>query len=134
MGPILGSLFNVEREERLKVALLAAAFFLVIGAYTVASELKNSIFLQTVGKDSIPLARMLTMFSLVPLIFIYSRLVDTVRRYQLLYIYSIAFGILGLVFVYFLGHPTIGIPNTQASTWRVFGWLFYFYVESYPPF
>jgi AAA family ATP:ADP antiporter len=130
----LKSLINVEPNERLKVLFLSLAFFIVIGAYTIANELKSSVFVQIVGKESIPHARIAAMFFLVPLIFFYSRLVDAMRRYQLLYIYSVAFGLLGLVFTYFLSHPTIGIPNTEQSSSRIFGWLFYFFVEAYSPF
>jgi len=40
----------------------------------------------------------------------------------------------GLVFAYLLGHPTIGLGNTNTSPDRLFGWLFYFFVEGYSPF
>ncbi len=130
----LRSLFGVAHGERLKVALLALTFFLIIGAYTIALELKSSVFVQIVGKSSIPHARIAAIFVLIPLILFYSRLVDKMRRYQLLYIYTIAFGILGLVFTYLLSHPTIGIPNTEQDSSRLFGWIFYFFVEAYPPF
>jgi AAA family ATP:ADP antiporter len=128
------TLFEIEPEERLKVLLLSLAFFLIIGAYTVANELKSSIFMQIVGRSAIPTARIYGMFVLIPLILIYSRLVDSMRRYQLLSFYSAAYGIVGLVFTYFLGHPTIGLPNMATSSSRIFGWLFYFFIEGYAPF
>src|SRR5579859_4378529 len=128
------TLFEIEPEERLKVLLLSLAFFLIIGAYTVANELKSSIFMQIVGRSAIPTARIYGMFVLIPLILIYSRLVDSMRRYQLLSFYSAAYGVVGLVFTYFLGHPTIGLPNMATSSSRIFGWLFYFFIEGYAPF
>lgn len=121
-------------QERLKFIFLSAAFFLVIGAYTVAKELKDSIFISIVGKTYIPWAKLIGMFALVPTIFIYAKLVDVLRRYQLLIFYTALFGVVGLVSTYFLGHPTIGLANTQASPTRLFGWLFYFFVEGYTPF
>jgi AAA family ATP:ADP antiporter len=117
-----------------KTVLISIAFALIIGAYTVILELKNSIFVHTVGIKSIPTARILSMFVLIPFIFLYSRLVDKLRRYYLVSFYCILYGLLGLLFAYFFGHPTIGIPNTEASPYRLFGWIFYFFVESYPPF
>lgn len=128
------SLFNVAPHERLKLLLLSLTFFFVIASYTIIKELKDSIFIAIVGKEGILYAKPLTMFVLIPAILFYSFLVDRVRRYQLLYIYAIFYGILGLVFAVFLNHPTIGLVNTQASFSRIFGWLFYFFVEGYSPF
>lgn len=128
------SLFNVAPHERLKLALLSLTFFFVIASYTIIKELKDSIFVAVVGKEGILYAKPLTMFVLVPAILFYAFLVDRVRRYQLLYVYSIFYGILGLVFALLLNHPTIGLANTHASFDRIFGWVFYFFVEGYSPF
>lgn len=134
VSALFGELFDIEPHERLKVAFLGVAFFFVIGAYTLAKELGGSIFISIVGQTYVPLAKMLTMIVLVPAIFLYSKLVDKLRRYQLLCFYSLLFGTLGLVFTFFIGHPTIGINNTDTSPYRIFGWLFYFFVEGYSPF
>src|SRR5579872_2430725 len=120
--------------ERLKLLFLSISFFCVIGAYTVTKELKNSIFAYTVGEDYIPTARFLVMIALVPAILIYAKLVDRLRRYQLLAFYSTFYAVFGLVFAYFLGHPEIGIPNTHTSPYRLIGWLFYFFIEGCSPF
>jgi AAA family ATP:ADP antiporter len=126
--------FEVEPNERLKVIFLSIAFFLIIAGYTIAKDLKDSVFVTIVGKDYIGWAKIAVMFVLVPGIFLYSKLVDKLRRYQVLCLYTAAFGLIGLVATYFLGHPTIGLPNTVASPGRLFGWFFYFFVESYTPF
>lgn len=129
-----GTESNEQKYDHLKLLFLSLAFFCVIGAYTVTKELKNSIFYYTVGKEYIPLARWLAMFALVPGILIYSKLVDTLRRYQLLCIYSLFYAVFGLVFAYFIGHPEIGILNTNTNPNRLFGWLFYFFIEGCSPF
>ncbi len=120
--------------ERLKLLLLTSAFFCLIGAYTIAKELKNSVFAYIVGDDYIPYVRPLVWISLIPMVFIYSRLVDRLRRYQLLCVYAGFFALLGFVFAYYLGHPEIGIGNTDEQPSRLFGWIFYFFVEGYSPF
>jgi len=127
-------LFEVDKKERLKLLFLTASFFFVIGGYTIIKELKDSIFLTVVGDDYLPWAKIVSMVALVPAILFYSFLVDRMRRYQLLYFYSVVYGVVGLIFAYFLGHPVIGIANTDASPMRLFGWLFYFFVEGYSPF
>lgn len=128
------SFFYVEKEERLKVILLSTAFFLVIGGYSIARELKNSVFVSIVGREYLGYARIGVMIALMPLILLYSRLVDVLRRHQLLYFYSVLYGISGLIFAYFLGHAVIGIPNTDTGPHRLFGWFFYLFVEGYSPF
>ncbi|MBA3751188.1 hypothetical protein H0X06_00080 [Candidatus Dependentiae bacterium] len=132
---VVGFLFEVERHELLKVALLAIAFFFVIGAYTVTRELKDAVFSTIVGSDRrfLAYAKIASMFILVPAIFFHSRLVDLLRRHYLLYIYALFYGILGFVFVYFLGHKDIGLPNVVSSPYRLFGWFFYFFIEGYAP-
>lgn len=127
-----------QKNERyfwwLKLFLITLAFFCVIGSYTVAKELKTSIFAYMVGRKYIPLARILTWFILVPAIFLYARLVDRLHRYQLLCLYSLIYAVIGLVVAYLLGSSTIGISNVAQGPYRLFGWLFYFFVEGYSPF
>lgn len=125
---------QIAHYERLKVWFLSAAFFFIIGSYTIANELKSSVFRHVIGVESIPRARILTMFLLVPLIFVYARTVDKLRRHQLVMFFCGLWALVGLVFAYFLAHPTIGIPNAEQDPYRIFGWLFYFFIEGYPPF
>lgn len=128
------SLFPKEKFERLKIILLSATFLFVIAAYTVIYDLKNSIFMTVVGKEYVPWAKMASMIILIPAVLFYSFLVDKLRRYQLLYFYSFVYGIFGLCCAYIIGHPTIGLLNTDSSPYRLFGWLFYFFVEGFSPF
>ena len=120
--------------ESTKLFFLAAIFFLIIGAYTVIRDLKNSVFIGLVGKDYIPIARLIFLFLLVPAILFYAKLVDKIRRYYLLVVYSLFYAVLCLIFAFFIGHPTIGIENTNQAAHRMFGWLFYFFVEGFSPF
>ncbi len=131
---IASRLFEVEPHERLKLFLLTAAFFLVISAYTIAQALKDTFFLNMVGKEYQPIAKTVVMVVLIPAIFLYSKLVDRLRRHQLLCFFSLLFGSVGLVFTYLLGHEAIGLPNTHVGPHRLFGWIFYFFVEGYSPF
>ena len=133
-----GLQFGSEQEARSydfkKFIFLTLAFFFVVGAYTIVRELKDSVFLFIVGRTYIPLAKGLTMIALVPAIFIYSWLVDRMRRSWLLAFYCVHYAVLGLFFAYLLGHPTIGLPNTHQSPDRYFGWIFYFFIEGFSPF
>jgi AAA family ATP:ADP antiporter len=126
---------DVERHELRKVIILSITFFLLIGAYTVTRELKDAVFSTIVGQDRklLAYAKIFSMLVLIPAIFFHSRLVDLVRRHHLLYIYATFYTIVGLIFVVFLGHPTMGLPNTISSPNRLLGWFFYFFIEGYAP-
>lgn len=131
---VFKALFNIEPQERLKILFLSISFFLIIGAYTITRELKSSLFMGIVGLKYVPWAKFVTMGLLVPLIFFYSKLVDSISRYQLLSWYCAFYGVAGLFFAYYIGNPVIGIPNSETSPYRLLGWLFYFFIESYTPF
>lgn len=131
---LFASLLNVAPRERLKLLLLTISYFCIIAGYTIAKELKDSVFTTVVGKEYIPWARIIAMVALIPAILFYSFLVDKLRRYQLLCFYTIFFGVVSLVFAWLLGDPVIGISNTDSSPYRFFGWLFYFFIEGYTPF
>lgn len=133
----LRALFNsgeAGRYEAIKVFILSVVYFLVIVTYTLVRNMKNSIFLGVVGKEYVPIAKISAIFILVPALLFYAYLVDNVRRYQLLMIYSAFFGISLLLSAYYIGHPENGLANTDTSPYRVFGWIFYFLNEGYQPF
>jgi len=128
------SLFQIPTNDTLKLSLVALVFFIIIGSYTVVRTLKDSFFVSIVGLSYIPLAKFWSIIMLFPGVLIFSKLVDTVKRHQLLYIYSIFYGIGGLVIAYFLNHPIIGLPNEVASSSRLFGWFIYLFIEGFNPF
>lgn len=129
-----GSLLSNNKYERLKFIMLTSAFFLVIAAYTMVRELKDSIFMSIVGKEYVPWAKMLSMVVLIPAVLFYSMLVDRLRRYQLLYFCSVVYGIIGLLSAYLIGDALIGLKNTDSSPLRLFGWFFYFFIDGFAPF
>ncbi|MBI2353355.1 hypothetical protein HYV11_03900 [Candidatus Dependentiae bacterium] len=136
MVSFLGGIFNVPKDkyERLKFILLTVCFSFVIGAYTIAKELKDSVFVNVVGADYLASAKFATIFLLIPAALFYSKLVDIFRRYQLLIFYTSFYGLILAVFAIFMGHSTIGLSNTVASPYRLFGWFYYFLLEGFSPF
>lgn len=127
--------FNVEPHERLKTLFLGMTFFFIIFSYTIIKELKDSVFMGIMGtKNYVPAAKLLTIIALVPLVFLYSKLVDSVRRHQLLCVCAAVYSIVGLLCAYLMGDSSMGLSNQAVGANRVFGWVFYFFVESFNPF
>lgn len=129
------SLWDIEPQERLKTFFLGMSFFFIIFSYTLVKELKDSIFMGIIGtKNHVPTAKLLTIFALIPLVFLYSKLVDNMRRYQLLCVCAGIYSFIGFICVFMIGHPSIGLSNGVTGADRIFGWVYYFYIESFSPF
>ncbi len=131
---IFNSYFDTDYYENLKTFLLALSFFFVIGGYTLAKELKDSVFTNIVGHESLPVAKLWSMVVLVAPLFLYAKLVDWLRRSHLIYIYFFIYAVVGIVCAYYMGHSSVGIPNTDTGPHRYFGWFYYFFIEGYAPF
>src|SRR5690242_824328 len=74
-----------SREELQKFGILASLFFLIIGTYWTLRPMKDSIFNALVGIDYQPMAKWLSLALIVPLIIIYSKLIDTFPRHKVFY-------------------------------------------------
>lgn len=120
-----------SKEERRKFSLLAAVFSLTIGVYWLFRPVKDGVFLTMVGTDWQPLVKILSFFVVVPIVFIYSKLVDRYPRHKLLYGLSVFYAVATVGFAFLILNPVIGIANTEASPWRILGWTWYLFVESF---
>lgn len=134
MNQLLIKNFSLDSLQKSKLLVGGFIFFLIISAYTIAQELKYSVFAMIVGIEYIPIAKIMTFVILLPAILLDAWLVDRFKRHQLLMAYTFFFGVCGLIFSFFLTHNIIGIENTQISKYRIFGWLFLIYQEGYSPF
>ena len=122
---------QLSKEELKKFSLLSLGFFLIIGSYWPLKALKESIFINTVGANHLATAKIISVLTLLPLILIYSKIVDHFSKEKLIYIFAGVYGLMGLGFVYLLGHPTIGISNPIPNPNRIIGWAFYVFIETY---
>ncbi len=122
---------QTEQDDALKLIFLALTNFFIIGSYSILRSLKTSIFLGLVGKEYVPHTRIITIILLIPTMILYAKLVDRLKRYQLVYFFLGIYGILYLVFAYFLNHSVYGLHNTLTSPWRILGWSFEIFMDLY---
>jgi AAA family ATP:ADP antiporter len=127
---------DVNHYERLKVLFLSGVFFSIIASYTIIKELKDSLFIDIVGgKEYVPFAKLFMIIGLIPIVLFYSKMVDTVRRYQLLCFFAYVYSIVGFLCAGVVAYYGVGVENTSHSfVYWLFGWLYFFYVESFSPF
>lgn len=129
-----GNLWGINEIDRLKVLYLTLSFFFLNSCYAMWRPIKTSIFAKMVGASYVPDAKLYGMFFLIPLIILYSKLIDWLRRHQLMYCFTLFHGIGGLIFYLLLSHDTYGIANTVTNPNRWVGWSFYFFMESFAAF
>jgi ATP:ADP antiporter, AAA family len=135
---------DFSKEELRKYLFLGVIFSLIIGTYWTLRPMKDSLFGALVvglgkgeGKEAnamfLALAKVVSMCILFPIVIFYSKLVDTFKdnKQKFFYILGLTYAILTLVFALTFAHPTIGLANTVASKWRILGWCWYVFVESY---
>lgn len=122
---------NFSKEELKKFAFLSFIFGLVIGIYWLLRPLKDSIFMNVVGENYIPMAKILSLVVVFPLVIIYSKLVDLFPRQRMFYALCTIYGVLALIFAFLVYNPATGLANTVASPYRWWGWAWYVYVESF---
>jgi AAA family ATP:ADP antiporter len=122
---------DLTPEEYKKFGMLAGIFAFIIGTYWLMRPLKDALFMNIVGKTYIPYAKMASVVLLIPLILLYSKLVDMVEKHKLLYILPAFYIVFFAVSAFLLAHPTIGLANTTPSKDRIFGWVIYLAIESF---
>jgi AAA family ATP:ADP antiporter len=121
-------------DDLIKLIALALCFFIVMGSHTLIKEMKDAVFMIIVGKKYIPDIKVLSWFFMIPLVFIYSWIASRVSRHWIIVIYSLIYGLGGIVLSYFLANPEIGIYNKISDPSRLFGWIFYLFFEGHYPF
>ncbi len=122
---------NLTEDELKKFGLLSVTFLFIIGSYWLMRVLKDALFMDIVGEAYIPRAKMLSVALLIPLIVIYSKLVDLCEKQKLFYVICSFYATLFLGITYFLAHPIHGLANTEASPDRILGWVIYLGVETF---
>ncbi len=120
-----------SREELKKFGFLATIFGLIIGTYWTLRPMKDSIFHAIVHIDYLWMAKILSLVIIVPLVIVYSKLIDKYPRHKVFYLLIGIYGIVAILFFLAFSNPDIGLANTVKSPTRIIGWLWYVYVESF---
>jgi AAA family ATP:ADP antiporter len=122
---------NFQGDEKKKFFLLALVFLFLIGVYWLLRSVKDSILANTVGLSYQPIAKMVSLCFLIPLILAYSKLVDVFKKHLLFYFIGGFYAFLFLFLGYLLKVPGIGLDNTVQDPSRLIGWVSYLGIESF---
>jgi len=122
---------DLEGQELRKFLMLALIFLFLIGVYWLLRSVKDSILASTVGIIYQPMAKMLSLGFLVPLILFYSKMVDVFKKHHLFYIIGGFYCTFFFISAYLLGSPGVGLSNTVEDPSRIIGWACYLGIESF---
>lgn len=122
---------NLTREEYGKFGLLSIILSFIVGSYWLLRPLKDALFAGFVGASYLPYAKIASVIFLIPLILLYSKMVDIFEKQQLIYIITSIYGGLFFCAAYLLANPTAEIANTILCKYQILGWAIFLGVESF---
>lgn len=122
---------DFTKEEIKKFLSLGTIFAFVIGFYWTLRPLKDSIFQSMAHASLQPLAKIVSLFVLIPVLMLYNKLLEKTSTRKALYILCMVYFVATIAFGLAFMHPTIGLANTVASPYRLIAWAWYVFVESF---
>ena len=118
-----------EGYDKIKTFYLALAHSAIIAAYSIVRPMKTTVFISFVGVSYVPTAKIVSFIMAPVLMFLYSVILNATHKNKVATIffgiYAVAIAIFSMLFI----HPTIGLENTFASCSRIFGWIFYLFLD-----
>lgn len=126
-------------QELRKYVFLGVIFSLIIGIYWTLRPLKDAFFGSIIvgyGHNHgraiyLALAKIVSLILLFPMVTAYSKMVEKFRKDHAFYVLTGFYAFCMFIWSLFFMHPTWGLSNTVADTWRLSGWLWYVFVESF---
>lgn len=116
-----------EEAEFKKFLRMGAIFAIIIGVYWTLRILKDALFIQLVDKMSLPYAKTVSVLALLPLVIIYTKLLERTSRERMLIILPTFYGI--CIFIFGI---LISFAEVSSGLWTVIlGYAWYLFVESF---
>lgn len=124
---------ELSMEEIKRYGLLALTFFFIVGSYWLLKALKDAIFNDLVSFRYQPEAKIASVIVIIPLILLYTELVDRVGRHYLFYIVCSFYAATFAVIAYLIANP-VAEMHSPLIDWipgKALGWITYLAAESY---
>lgn len=122
---------ELSGDDLVRVLWLSSTLFFVVGGYWLLRSLKDPIMSVIDGVEYIPQAKIASLFVVFGLVIVYNKLLDIFPKHQLFYMMGASYGAIFTIIGLLLMHPTIGLQNTEASPYRLLGWISYVTIESF---
>lgn len=130
---------DLSDGEVKKFGLLACALMLTIGPYWMLRGIREAVFIDLVGVRWQPFGKMAAFIFVIPLVLLYSKLVDLVKKEKL---FSVVYSFYGVVL--FMMAIVVALPSLQSYILslqnkipflsipgNIAGWISYVIIESF---
>ncbi|MBA3751190.1 MFS transporter [Candidatus Dependentiae bacterium] len=122
---------DFNREELKKFLLLGVVLGHIIGIYAALAIVRDVLFKDIVGGEFIQRAQIISLISMIPLVLIYSKLVEKLSREALFSVLSIVYGFTSLVIAGLVFYLPRDFANGQADPSHMLGWVLYVFIQSF---
>ncbi|MCB9493742.1 MAG: hypothetical protein H6679_05715 [Epsilonproteobacteria bacterium] len=134
---------DLKPTEVKKFSLLSLTFLTIIGVYWMMRLLKNAVFFKIAFPESLgwasgqgglfqPIAKTWSVFVVIAMVLIYSKLVDVFKKHQLFYVICSFYGaIFAAITVLLALRHYAGEAVLGRWPLALVGWLSYFSIESF---
>ncbi len=126
-----------ETEEFKKFLRMGLIFSVIVGVYWTLRSLKDSIFIGLVDKMDLPLAKTISVLALLPLVMIYTKLLENRTREKMFILLPTfyGFGILGFSILMFVSQVPVdqveALSTIPFILTKLLGYSWYLFVESF---
>ncbi|HJZ24351.1 MAG TPA: Npt1/Npt2 family nucleotide transporter [Candidatus Babeliales bacterium] len=118
---------DLTKEEWKKFGLLSSAFALIVGIYWILRPIRDALFANNVGTLYLPYAKIASVVFLIPLMLVYSKLLNIFEREKLLCLFAISYSFFFLCAAYLLANTNI----LSSRILCISGWIIYLGIESF---
>ena len=121
---------NLSSVEVRRFGLLSLALMLTVGPYWMLRSVREALFIDLVGVTWQPWGKMLSFLFVIPLVLIYSKLIDLVCKEKLFYVIYSAY-VAVFLFIAFAVAYDISLPFSSFVPGKSLGWVSYVIFESF---
>jgi len=126
---------DLTLSEVKKFGLLALALMCTVGPYWMLRGVREALFIDLVGIRWQPWGKIASLLFIIPLILIYSKLVDLVKKEKLFYVVYFSYAVLFVLIAFFVEFPqTLSASTSPLFAWipgQGLGWVSYVIFESF---
>lgn len=122
---------SFTRTEIGRFLCLGGTLMTIIGIYWALRSVKDPVFAALVGIERQPMAKLLSLTVMLPIVMIYSKLVDRYHKEKLFYILSSVYALIFVGSSFLLRSSTWGLGVTEPGFSNYLGWVFYVSIESF---
>ena len=122
---------GMEREERTKFLLLGTMFGFIIGVYWMFTPVRDAFFGQLAHAHWLYYAKIVSVCAMIPLLFLYGKLVDRLDWKWMFYLLSIFFALSAVLFFILLHCSSYGLAAPASWIGKALGFAWYIWVDSF---